>query len=75
MREVGPHVVHEGSGVGALAFTQAYMVQNVDGDWEFSDVGPADGWWVEDGNGDFEISTSSAGARSLLKVNGDYYIL
>lgn len=75
MREVGPHVVHEGSGVGALAMAVAYLTVDGSSDIEISDVGPAEAYF-NDVAGDIEVSTTPVGTqRSLLKVSDDYYLI
>lgn len=49
MREVGPHVVHEGSGAGALVMRQAYIVMDPGtGRWDFNTTGPAEAYWKLD---------------------------
>lgn len=52
MREVGPHVHHEGSGAGALTMAPAYIVGGGVGDrWQVDTTGPAEAYWKATGVG------------------------
>lgn len=50
MREVGPHVVHEGSGAGAAVIAALGFVDD-DGRLALGDDGVSDAYLVDDGTG------------------------